>query len=131
MRELINIILIAAALISPILIKSITIKQSKRLLTSAIGLISSAILVSIFLFGTFYAENYFESSEIEKLDIDKDGFYTAIDEATWTQSDREMISRYYNDGGGNAFAVILFPIFSIIYTSIIWGFRYIIEVIRK
>lgn len=131
MRESLNILLIGCAFISPILIKSFLKKQSTRLLSSIIAFVGSAVLMSAFFIGSVFIDNYLLEKEVEKLDRNGDGFYTASDEATWTTEDYNTMAQFAGDGGRNVFAVYFFPIFSVVYTAIIWIIIYIIGVIRK
>ncbi|WP_339846667.1 hypothetical protein [uncultured Halopseudomonas sp.] len=91
--------------------------DSKRGLVLTIFL--SAALMSGVVIANLAYNDWVLDQEIAVLDRDGDGFWSEEEEASWTEGEQRLMQSYIGDGGRNGFAVIIFPIFSFFYSTIV------------
>ncbi len=77
--------------------------------------ISTSIMSGVVITQVLGYKLYLEH-KVALLDRNGDGFWTPDETVTWTEEDRKTMDAFIGDGGRNAFAVIMFPAFSLLYS---------------
>ncbi len=79
---------------------------------------SSAVIAQVAIYNGYLEE------QIAALDRDGDGIWSSDEKTTWTEQDHKNMNAYIGDGGQNVFALMIFPVLSVIYslvaTSVFW-----------
>ncbi|GAA6136245.1 hypothetical protein NBRC116188_30360 [Oceaniserpentilla sp. 4NH20-0058] len=77
----------------------------------------SAILMSGIVIAQWLGYDWYLGYKIAPLDRDGDGIWSADEAATWPPEDHKNMDSYIGDGGRNVFAAIIFPLFSLVYST--------------
>ena len=85
---------------------------------SLVVVVSTAIMSGVVIVQWLGYDLYLDS-KVASLDRNGDGFWSAEETATWSASDQKYMDAYIGDGGRNVFAVIIFPILSVIYSFLV------------
>jgi len=84
----------------------------------------SVIIMSSVVILRWYSYDLYLDYQVSFLDRDGDGIWSNIEQATWSNKEKEYHHLYFSDGGRNVFAIFMFPIFSLMYsilsTTIYW-----------
>jgi hypothetical protein len=88
--------------------------------TSVLGFILivgvSSVLMSSVVITQWLGYDLYLDHKVEMLDRNGDGFWSAEETLTWSISEQRYVDSYIGDGGRNVFAVIIFPVFSLVYS---------------
>jgi len=104
--------------------------QFSAALDGVVGLIivvcASAFLMSSVILAQWVGYDIYLESKIEPLDRNRDGFLSAEEKATWTDEDHKNMDAYIGDGGRNVFSVIIFPVFSVVYSLFVSSIYFVV-----
>lgn len=83
-----------------------------------------SIFISFFIMSSiailrWYGYDLYIDYQISFLDYDGDGVWSSLEQSTWSDEENKYRDIYFNDGGRNVFALVIFPIFSLFYSIII------------
>lgn len=86
----------------------------------------SFILMILFVFIPWLGFDWYLDFQVAKLDRNSDGFFAYDEIETWTQDEQATWDRYIGDGGRNTFLFMLFPIFSVVYSTVVGLFYWLV-----
>ncbi|KZN14894.1 hypothetical protein [Marinomonas sp. TW1] len=130
-EQMVYAVIALLLLLVPLCLSSLVRKRSKGVLAFITVVGMSAFIMSSVVIAQWAAFNWSLESKIETLDRDGNGVWSQQETDTWTEEDHKNMDAYIGDGGRHVFAVIIFPIVSLIYSlfmaSIYWLLAWLIR----
>jgi hypothetical protein len=90
----------------------------------------SSVIMSSSVIGLWLGNDWYLEAKVAELDRDGDGFWSDNETESWTQDEQKTMDSYIGDGGRNVFSVIIFPIFSFIYSIAVASIYWLVAIFR-
>ena len=91
----------------------------------------SFILMSTIVIFRWYIYDLYLEYQVSFLDRDGDGIWSREEQEAWSEDEIKYYDTHFADGGRNVFAVLIFPMFSFIYSMLSIFIYWTILKIRK
>ncbi len=108
------------ALFIPILVRAGIGMQEKRIIRIALWWLVSASAMAILVIAAWKYLDISLEQHLLALDRNGDSVWTDEEQKSWSKTDWSYYNLAMADGGRNVFSFFVFPIFSLIYTFIIF-----------
>lgn len=130
-NQIIQIITFLVLLMMPLICCVFVGKRFQGFSGLAISVVAAALIMSSLVLIQWLSYDWYLEQQITPLDRNGDGFWTNDERATWTDQDRKNMEVYFGDGGRNVFALMIFSVFSIVYSLLIGAGYWLIVAIRS
>ena len=90
----------------------------------------STVLMSSTVIALWIGNDWYLETEVAKLDRNGDGFWSQNETESWTPDEQKTMDSYIGDGGRNVFAAIIFPIFSLAYSTVMASIYWLVATLR-
>lgn len=114
--QFVYLVVFTALLAVPVFTCTLVRKRFRGLSGIALVVIVSSVVMSSVVIIQQLSYDWYLEQQIAPLDRNGDGFWTDVEQSTWTDQDYKNMEAHIGDGGRNVFSAIVFPIFSIVYS---------------
>ena len=106
-------------LVTPLVVIYLSRKHFKGVASISLATIISATIMSGAVVVNWKVSDWYIDSKVALMDRDGDGFYSKEEESTWSPQERQYMEIHIGDGARNVFALIIFPMFSMLYSLVV------------
>jgi len=128
--QIFQFLVLLVLLLVPIFTYRLFRKYFRGLSGFVLTVVVSALIMSFVVIVRWLGYDWYLEQQIAPLDRNSDGFWTLDEEATWTEQDFKNMSIYIGDGGGNVFAIFIYPAFSLLYSTLIVSLYWLVNLIQ-